>query len=342
MTVHRGIDILTVHTDEKTREIWFGTGRPRASKWQGDGPDEFARVKWVSEAETIRILGTEANADMIVQLHNQRLKTGMPHDIEIGGPWSCRIDEGPDAVFHDMLENQLPSSVGGWHKLSESDYRTYAVLAAFRKDGYLSDYVGTLLRVHPAYPAFSFVEGIDWDYAIELLRLLVDPRFLVDPRYPDRFSRTKQFFGLASKDHNGTYNARAFMTGRDGCQSLNYRRAKIVFGTWFREDCNSELGPKDFLMRAFHARAKGAREEPREMALVQASQIFLRFVRDVWLDFLTPPRVYRTEYVGRKGSKIKDGYQRIVCSDCYNPTLFVPGHFFRHRDEDEAWKKHVA
>lgn len=335
MTVRHGIATLTAHTDDSTGEIWFGTGRPQASKWAGGGADEFVQTDWVMNADTIRICGTEANADLIVRLYNHRLKTGFPADIRIGGTGSIRPGSDAATVFQEMLENQLPPSVGGWHKISEADYRNYALLSTFREDGRLSDRVLTHLRVHPVYPALSFVKGLQREFALLLIRHIVDPRFLVDPAHPDRFSRMKCRFGLDRKSHNGIYNARAWLHGNVGWQVRAYSEAEIVFNTWYRGDVadRSKIAPRDFLYRAFYAQLQG-REETREIALLKASHILLRFLRDVWLDGLTPSRQFVS---GAPGEPC-----RMVASRSYSPTLFVPEHFFRRDDEVQAWYDHTS
>lgn len=351
MPVKRGIDILTVHTDEVERSIWFGTGGSLASVWEGSGGiPEFIAEPWVTDAGSVRVLGTSANAELIVSLYNQRLTTGLPQFIKIGSPGCCRNLRDIVTVFHDMMENALPPSVGGWHELAEADYRTYAALAAYQKDGKLSDRVLKLLEVHPAIPALTFIPSINWDYAIEFLDLMVDPRFHIDRKYPDRNGQLKSFFGLGRGTNSGIYNVRAFLSGREEWKHDSYHRARVVLGTWYNDvetviGAGGAVSPDNFLMRVVRQMLVEGddRADQDVVAVLKASHIFLRFVKEVWLDSLTPPRHYELARlpVRSKPRKIGD-VPRMLGNPWYNPTLFVPEYFFKFEDELRAWWKHTS
>lgn len=349
MPVKRGIGILTVNTDARTRKLWFGTGGPAAAAWVGSGgPVGFASEPWVAEAESIRILGTAENAELIVSLYHQRLKNGRPSDIRIGSPNYCEDLSDPPTVFRSMMENELPASLGGWHLLNEADYRTYAVLDAYRKDKKISDRVWSLLEVHPAFPALSFIRTIDWDAAIEFLSVLVDPRFHVSPKHPDRNSKMKSFFGLAPGPGGNVHKflEKNYDNGSQG--DAKYSRAQVALGTWFN-DVDTVLtatiiGPRNFLMRSvreFLMNLPNDRSHQDVVAVTRTSHIFLRFVREVWLDCLTPKRSYEKHMrVVRTSPRWKKKVSRMIPNAWYNPTLFVPEHFFKFSDEVNAWHAH--
>lgn len=354
MPVKRGIDILAVHTDESAdeskRTLWFGTGGPRASAWDGDGGlAGFVSEPWVGEAGSLRVLGTAENAGLIVALYNQRLKTGLPQSIKIGSPGYCRNLDDLGVVFHDMMENSLPPSTGGWHELSEVDYRTYAVLAAYREDGKLSDRVVKLLEVHPAISALTFIPTIDWESALDLLRLIVDPRFHISSINPDRNSQLKSFFGLGRGVNCGIYNVRAFLSGRGEWQQEGYCCAEVVLKTWYNDADgvlrDETIIPENFLFRAVRQRMFEARgsDDQDVVAVLKASHIFLRFVKEVWLDGLTPPRHYEMVRLPVRSKPRKmDDVPRMRANAWYNPTLFLPEHFFKFEDELVAWWKHTG
>ena len=70
--------------------------------------------------------------------------------------------------------------------------------------------------------------------------------------------------------------------------------------------------------------------------ILAASRVFARFVREVWLDRLTPPRNYTK--VRTIQGKVR---MKMKPSERYSPQLFVPQHFFEDQAAADAWRQHV-
>lgn len=339
MTVQRGTENLTVHTESETGHIWFGTGDSRACRWDKQpkkaASSRFAEESWVRDASTVRVLGTAANAQLIVDLYNQRLKSKEPQSIKICSPKPSDDPKDIPAVFRGMMENELPASVGGCHEASEADYRIYAVIASFRRSGrLLTDSVKQFLQVHPAYPALSFLPKVNWESAIRFLEQLVDPRFHIHRANPDRNSQLKSFFGL--RRENGAANVQAFLSGSSKTRAVRYSYAELVLRTWASSlvpmvaDRENNDGPEHFLVRIVREEMVKCEHDAHIRGVLKASHVFLRFVKGVWLDNLTPSR----EYI-----KISGPWVLSPC-ETYSPTLFVPEYFFRNDDEVDAWHAH--
>ncbi len=340
-TTQQGVTEVMLHTD--CGELWFGVGRPQATRWPGSRSD-FVRQDWVLNSDCIRVLGSNDNADLIVDLHNAKFKSGAPCKIQLASPWACRLDRGVPEVFRQMLEMAQAPSVGGWHTMNQCDYTVYALSVESRKArGKLTDTVMCLLQAHPAWSALSFIPTINFEVAAQLLYTIIDPRFHIDPANPDRNSRLKAFMGVEDASP-GIHNVRAYLQDRAEQRHANFGRAELLLDTWcggWRHVAAQDVvGPRDFLMRIVKIKAGHKGED---VAVLRASHVFLRFLRDVWLDRLTAPREFgrRVEKLGRKRtSKVK----RSVMQACksYTPTLFVPVHFFERPDEIGAWMAHQA
>jgi hypothetical protein len=72
-----------------------------------------------------------------------------------------------------------------------------------------------------------------------------------------------------------------------------------------------------------------------EQALLAASRVFARFLRDVWLDNLTP----RREYVKTMNKPVRN---RLLPAQQYSPQLFVPELFFEDARLVSAWRIHSS
>lgn len=327
MPTTQGVDELTLHIDEDG--LWFSVGRPISSRWEST-IEGFIRQDWVRDSECVKVLGTCSNAHLIRALYDQQVRTGCPHVIKLGSPSLCRLDRGVPEVFRQMLEMEQPPSVGGWHTMTTAEYPTYAMIDELNNTGgRVTDTVRLYLKAHPAYPAISFVNGSDHASAAKLLRVIVDPRFHVCSSHPNRSSKLRAHLGHG--DNDGINNVRNYLSiSPIKLPGVRYDEAALLLNTWsggrrsmVAQDAG---GPRDFLLRA--SREIVAKRGPSVGAL-RTSHIFLRFLRDVWLDRLTVPRIYD---VGPTN--------KLRPCRSYSPTLFVPEHFFANPDEVVAWYYH--
>jgi len=246
-----------------------------------------------------------------------------------------------------MMGQEESPSVGGWHQLTEKDYVTFALIAEFEQaGGQCTSLVERFLRVHPAWPALSFLPDLSKVAACRLLTAIVDPRWHVDPHKPDRDARLRSFLGLGG---NGLEVVQSLLMGEPSLDwPRRVARAKDVLDTWTGGDYTPPpqdvVGPSGFLWRVYYGVAE-AKDGYRGM--LRACHVFLRFLRSVWLDSLTATRVYESvvrRVVDRPRGKpdCREKRRRLLPCRAGSSTLFLPEHFFRLTAEVEAWRQHLT
>lgn len=280
-------------------DVWVleGDGMPVCT---GLSVDEFiAHDGW----ERLRVVGTAANAHLILRLY-ARAKGRQP--VEVCSPLCCESAEDrrdPEVLLYSMRFFEGAPSVGGWHAVGSRDIPSYLLAAHFQKNETVGPQQLQAFSVHPAYPALSFVQGIDSDACCHLLAEIVDPRWYIDLGDPDRGSRLGQFLGLNPRTQAGV--------GREE-ESWRHDRCKRVLTCWRTGSPPGrlqELGPRQFLWRVWHARGGGVKGD------LAGSKLFVAFLRAAWTD--------------------------AVCQGPKAGHLFVPEIFFQHEDEAKAYREHL-
>lgn len=325
MQVQRGIQDITLAICPKTARLLYGTGQAIASPWK-DSLEELFRSPWFMGAENIRVLGSRGHAELICKLYEYKAQASAPYRILLGSEMLVKTDKDIGDTFQQMLELSAPSSVGGWHEMTTHDYTIYRMISSLHEaQGRVTNLVHLLYKAHPAFPALSFIPTLNENSAALLLGVITDPRFRMNPKWPDRMARLRTYLGI--DEARGVRHARAFLAGVriPGDKAV---RASMLFDCWANEFLairhSDRISARDFLHRVtFNKKMDDA------TALLRSSQVFIRFLVSVWLDNLTPARLYnpRGRIIQREGQG-------------YCPTLFVPEHFFKHPDEVEAWQAH--
>lgn len=166
--------------------VWQGrdavvTGGPTVAEFLGDVDDDV----------TYRLLGTSANAGLIVGLHERRARLGLDQRIELFSPAALTGRHLTDAaVVLQFLWQPDPASLanGGCHCLSPWDFTAYAVAADLGDPTSTPRAIRTM-RCHPAWPAISFLPFRRDHAAARMLSDILDPRWFRDPSRPHRASR---------------------------------------------------------------------------------------------------------------------------------------------------------
>lgn len=351
MSAQRGITALLLHIVRG--KLWYGADRPVARLWEGD-LDEFLGCDWLGEAGCIKVLGAGPNAEILTKLYDRKVSTGAPRSIQVGSPLFYHGDGDNVAdIFRYMLELERAPSVGGWHEMASSDYTTYSIIKELQKEsGGSQDKLGHLYRAHPASAAISFVGSVSQRHGIELIASMTDPRFFICSTNPDRSSRLRKYFIMAGK--TGVRSAWEYLNNtRTIDQDPDHNNAVQVFRAWYGGlehflksknlidgwtnalKSSKPIGPNWFLIRA--ARRQYAEGKTPVEAFSIASRIFLSFVRNVWLDRLTPSR----KYVSAVDTGCSGGRTLLYPTKIYAPQLFVPEYFFHNEDEIVAWNSHI-
>lgn len=273
--------------------------------------DEFLRSPlWAEFGKTVRLIGTPQNAELISALYLRRHKREVAA-VEVAGPNILNSKEDltdPKVVLLQMRSVGLSAACGGWHQVSMHDYPTYAMLARLNRANFtFDDAAVTYLQMHPAYKAAKFIPTLNEEALARLLTTIIDPRWYVDKRLPERAAKLELFLGLTPQ-----IQAHVSTPTRILKRSREFR-CLAVLNTWRVEDAVGVdlTNPANFLYRVYNAAGGGTRGDLR------ASQVLVRYLRHTWLAGLET----------RRG--VQDG-------------LFAPNLFFKTPAEIAAYNQHVT
>lgn len=256
----------------------------------------------------VRVLGLPQNAALISALYLRRHK-GEIRALEVAGPQMLNAsDNDPKLVIIKMRDLTLSTACGGWHSLSMLDYPTYALLARMCRTNFVFDAAAnTYYYLHPAHKALSFIPTIDNAEAAKLLMTIIDPRWYVDLRMPERASKLELFLGLTPKIQTRVSDFSKILK-----RAREFRCANVL-ACWKTVDPDTAdlAAPANFLYRVYKVAGGGAKGDLR------ASQAFVRYLRHNWLAGLEI----------RVG--VKDG-------------LFAPDLFFKSPAEIASYTQHMA
>lgn len=258
-----------------------------------------------------RIIGIARNAALISGLHLRRAQREVV-SVEIAGPNILRNmaeADFPEIAVRRMRSVVISSAAGGWHQLSSDEYPVYAMLSRSLADMAAPDTaLQTYFRLHPAYVAASFIPTLSVPMAAQLFCTIIDPRWYVDTRAPDRTGKLELYLGL-------TPRTQALVSSSDKKIITGHRAFKCasVLATWKTKpvDAVDKTNPANFLYRIQEYYGGG------HIGDLRASQSFIRYIRHNWLAAIEK----------RKGPK--DG-------------LFIPERFFLTVEEQAAYKAHVS
>jgi hypothetical protein len=299
---------IKLHTDARGH-VWYASGI-HATKNSGQIVDAFLLSRAISGIGLrVRVLGVAQNAELITALYLRRAKSEVV-SIEVAGPNICETPEelaDPETVLHRMRSTVLASACGGWHQIGDSDYLTYALIARLnRNSGVYDTAVAAYLNAHPVFHALKFIPTLSPDHVAQVIKTVVDPRWYVDRRAPERQGKLELYMGLTPAVQRRVSDATKIV-----CKPRELRCAAVLDAWKSKHPGAVDLAdPRQFLYRVHHAAGGGGRGDLR------ASQAFLRYLRYNWLDAADR----------RRGPK--DG-------------LFAPELFFKTPGEQAAYRLHM-
>ena len=258
---------------------------------------------------TFRVLGVRQNAELISALYLRRYK-GEVRSIEIAGPNILDSQyelSSPELVLQRMRTATIAPACGGWHQLTMHDYPTYAMLARMlRTNDDYDESVQQYLHMHPAYKALTFIPTHNASAAAKMFINIVDPRWYIDRRRPDRIKKLELFLGLTPAVQGKVSNSKKLLS-----KTREFRCASVLH-SWKTQPLENVdfKNPANFLYRIYQTAGGGMKGDLR------ASQSFVRYINDNWLVGLE----------NRKG--IRDG-------------LFAPNLFFKTPSEIESYEYHM-
>ena len=323
------------------RQVWFGTDKHPAVNSKMS-PKEFVTQDWIQNGQCIRLVGDWENAELISRLWNIKLAERLPLKIYLTKTSVYR----PAADEQVALMRQVTDSpsCGGWHQMTAAEYPGYGLISVLQREGnttHLSDVALQLLQAHPAYPALSFVPTINLHWAAALVSFIVDPRWHVDPTRPERLLLLRKHLGLGHPEScSWVWNA---YLRRPVEPRAQFNRVQTVVESWAPSGSLTSQRTEESIDRPDYFLSRLARGQKDDLpkGLLKATRVFVRFVRDVWLDRLTPARKYLRATHAPKSSPTFGTRMMLLPAESYAPQLFVAKHFFKERPTLLAWGKHV-
>ena len=306
-------------TDENTLKlhvapdnfVWAADGASPPQNTQKDTASFLALDGLKGFGKQVRIIGTARNAALISGLHIRRAYREVT-SIEIAGPNILRAPaeaDFPEIAVRRMRSVVLSSAAGGWHQLAADEYPVYAMLSRDLADMAAPDTaLQTYFKLHPAYTAASFIPTLSVPMAAQLFCMIIDPRWYVDTRSPDRTGKLELYLGL-------TPHVQSLVSSTDKKIVTGHRAFKCasVLATW-KTKSPAEIdkaNPANFLYRIYAHYGGG------HMGDLRASQSFIRYIRHNWLAAI------------EKRHGPKDG-------------LFIPERFFLTEEEQSAYRAHMS
>lgn len=297
---------IKIHTDNSGR-VWYsdGVGPPQNSE---KNHEEFLRSAVINKLSAqVRLLGVSNNADLIVELFKRRQQKEIA-DVQVAGPNGCVADLiDPVHTLLKMRSINLSPSCGGWHSMTPIEYATYVLLSELQKNQFSFGLESaTFFRLNPMHKFLRFIPAINDAACAMLLATIIDPRWYVDARMPDRSSKIELFLGLTPKVQRRVSDSKIIVSKKREI------RCATVLNCWKTrkpEDVDF-THPQEFLYRVWRAAGEGAAGDLR------ASQMFVRYIRLNWLDLLDT----------RRGKR--DG-------------IFVPSRFFKTPVEIKSFTAHM-
>lgn len=270
----------------------------------------FVRKPPFTASDTVRVIGCHSNVDLLLRLYDHKIN-GKLSKLQVCTPTVCSaaVRHGrPEIALLDSGQwNGWPASLGGWHEFDKTDFPSYYLARSFDMGIEPDDVITYAGKSHVAWHALSFIPHLNHEYCFRLIGKLLDPRWFVDPDEPDKNSRLEGFLGLTPK-------TQYHVNEGDDKTTLGYKLCELVLRAWKMGKPTSKAEysqPGNFLWRIHASEGTGYKADLR------ASQVFVSFLKIVWLDGL---------------------YRNNTGAGC--DGLFVPEYFFKTKVEITAYKEH--
>ena len=212
----------------------------------------------------LRIIAWPRNALLMPQAWQSRTD-GAQHSLEICTP-RCAPGWATSAhALYCMRGVDWPTSAGGWRNFTAADERVYSLIRCFSTptpphcSAVASEVVG-----HPAWPAASFIAGLNSIALAKLLVMIVDPRWHIDHGQPDREDLLFRFLGL-QPSHKSRYVSDEELTAR----------RRLVLSCWKTDGPPRVPLPSQFLWSWWMTHDRDD---------LSTSLVFVGYLQQTWLD----------------------------------------------------------
>lgn len=300
--------VIKLHT-AANGHVWYSRGIG-VTKNSEQIVDSFLLSPFIAKfGMTFRVLGVPQNAELICAMYARRYK-GEVRSVEIAGPnvlhTPAEIND-PALTILRMRSVASSPACGGWHELTMNDYPTYAMLARMLRNNFVfDDTANSYFHLHPAHRALTFIPTLHAESAAKMLISIVDPRWYVERRRPDRAKKLELYMGLTPTAQKRVSDPEKLLV-----KSRDLRCNSVLCSWKSKPPADVDLqNPANFLYRIHKAAGGGYRGDLR------ASQAFVRYLNSNWLAALEQ----------RRG--VRDG-------------LFAPNLFFKSPAEIAAYTRHM-
>jgi hypothetical protein len=226
--------------------------------------------------------------------------------------------------IRDAAADGLNPAMGGWHEFGRDDHPAYAIAACVDygpRGGDMNAYRRELLLQHPAWPALSFIPHLNRGKLAKLLGLILDPRWYVSLRMPKRGCDIVPYHDDAAKLHAYLgLDPRTMASVFGLCEPTDATsRCKLVLDTWAGDGMPTVC---EYRYAGYFIWRRHQREAGMVKGALRASQLFIDYLRLIWLDAIYCDRVGRPAAPGKRP---------------FQEGLFAPDHFFQQRAEAAAY-----
>lgn len=268
---------IKLHTDSSGR-IWSAIGA-KAPQCSSTVLSDLANHEMWNSSAVVRVVGTEENAPLLVWLYARRELLHITR-LDVGGPQVCETKSelhDPEVTLYRMRQCLLPAAAGGWHRFNATDFCTYQLTVASAGRDHAKMLL--LLEQHPLWTPLSFVPDLCKETVAEIIGMVIDPRWYVTVKRPDRLSRFRRFLGLEDVNSN---------SGRTPAERMarmaRKSRAALLLRCWQAatpSPIEMEM-PRNFLWRVYRDAGGG------ERGCTRATQYFAYFLFHVWRNAVSP------------------------------------------------------
>jgi hypothetical protein len=158
-----------------------------------------------------------------------------------------------------------------------------------------------------------FLRGFDIYAVTSLLSEIVDPRWYVDTAAPDRLTRLHSFLGLWPRFFQA-------MCRGDTYADPHFYRAVMSITSWAGrmppEEKPYHQYTYNFLWRFLNERVLSDKKL-EATSLLRTTQLFISFLRDVWLNQISDAELFIPEYFFKRPEDA-DAYKQMV-GNLYDP-----------------------
>jgi hypothetical protein len=323
--------VLKMHT-AKDGLVWYVDGGHDVINTHAP-IENFLEDDACCRARHVRMVGSFSNAAALCAMYKRKARSQLLR-LEVASPavvGRTRAERDDPRLMlvriRDSAADGLNPAMGGWHEFGDEDLPAYAIAATCDDHGgERQKFHYGMLAIHPAWPSLSFIPHLDLNKVARLLGIILDPRWYMSLRTPRRGDDIIPYHDDAAKLHAYLGLDPRTMAGVLGLcdETDSTARCRLVLEAWLGDDPSQSVGqPGYFLWRRY------CREGGPVKGALRASQMFIDYLRLVWLDALYCDRIKKV-----KGQPAAPGKRPR------GEGLFAPDHFFSRDEEAAAYMRH--